>query len=139
MTGVQSLLFRSLRPGDSDGGYAVADYRSVRPDLGDMDDLAHLTGELRKQNMSLVIDLVLNHVAAEHEWARRARAGEQRYRDYFFVYPNRTLTAPILFVIASIFSFSNNLALSTSSKNLGFRPSLPLPKIFSRAFTIASA
>ena len=78
------------RPGDSDGGYAVADYRSVRPDLGDMDDLAHLTGELRKQNMSLVIDLVLNHVAAEHEWARRARAGEQRYRDYFFVYPDRT-------------------------------------------------
>ena len=77
------------RPGDSDGGYAVADYRSVRPDLGDMDDLAHLTGELRKQNMSLVIDLVLNHVAAEHEWARRARAGEQRYRDYFFVYPDR--------------------------------------------------
>ena len=78
------------RPGDSDGGYAVADYRSVRPDLGDMDDLAHLTGELRKQNMSLVIDLVLNHVAAEHEWAERARAGEQRYRDYFFVYPDRT-------------------------------------------------
>ena len=77
------------RPGDSDGGYAVADYRSVRPDLGDMDDLAHLTGELRKQNMSLVIDLVLNHVAAEHEWARRARAGEQRYRDYFYIRPAR--------------------------------------------------
>lgn len=78
------------RPGDSDGGYAVADYRSVRPDLGDMDDLAHLTGELRKEGMSLVVDLVLNHVAAEHEWARRARAGEQRYRDYFFIFPDRT-------------------------------------------------
>ncbi|MDU0349374.1 alpha-amylase family protein [Actinomyces sp. MRS3W] len=78
------------RPGDSDGGYAVADYRSVRPDLGDMDDLAHLTGALRKEGMSLVIDLVLNHVAREHEWARRARAGEQRYRDYFLIYPDRT-------------------------------------------------
>ena len=78
------------RPGDSDGGYAVADYRSVRPDLGDMDDLAHLTGALRAQGMSLVIDLVLNHVAREHEWARRARAGEQRYRDYFYIYPDRT-------------------------------------------------
>ena len=33
------------RPGDSDGGYAVADYRSVRPDLGDMNDLADLTAE----------------------------------------------------------------------------------------------
>ena len=78
------------RPGDSDGGYAVADYRSVRPDLGDMDDLADLTAELRRDGISLVIDLVLNHVAAEHEWAERARAGEQRYRDYFFVYPDRT-------------------------------------------------
>ena len=78
------------RPGDSDGGYAVADYRSVRPDLGDMNDLADLTAELRRDGISLVIDLVLNHVAAEHEWAERARAGEQRYRDYFFVYPDRT-------------------------------------------------
>ena len=78
------------RPGDSDGGYAVADYRSVRPDLGDMDDLADLTAELRRDGISLVIDLVLNHVAAEHEWAERARAGEQRYRDYFFIYPDRT-------------------------------------------------
>ena len=68
----------------------MADYRSVRPDLGDMDDLADLTAELRRDGISLVIDLVLNHVAAEHEWAERARAGEQRYRDYFFVYPDRT-------------------------------------------------
>ncbi|MCL3777847.1 MULTISPECIES: alpha-amylase family protein [unclassified Actinomyces] len=78
------------RPGDSDGGYAVADYRSVRADLGDMEDLAHLAGRLREHGMSLVIDLVLNHVAREHEWAVRARAGEQRYRDYFHIYPDRT-------------------------------------------------
>ena len=68
----------------------MADYRSVRPDLGDMDDLAALTAELRRDGISLVVDLVLNHVAAEHEWAERARAGEQRYRDYFFIYPDRT-------------------------------------------------
>ena len=78
------------RPGDSDGGYAVADYRTVRPDLGTMDDLEHLAGELRAEGISLVVDLVLNHVAAEHEWAVRARAGEQRYRDYFLIFPDRT-------------------------------------------------
>lgn len=78
------------RPGDSDGGYAVADYRSVRPDLGSMEDLEHLAGRLRAAGMSLVIDLVLNHVAREHEWAQRARAGEQRYRDYFLIFPDRT-------------------------------------------------
>ena len=55
-----------------------------------MDDLADLTAELRRDGISLVIDLVLNHVAAEHEWAERARAASSRYRDYFFIYPDRT-------------------------------------------------
>lgn len=79
------------REGDNDGGYAVADYRTVRPDLGTMADLRTLARDLRAEGISLVVDLVLNHVAREHEWARRARAGEHRYRDYFHVYPDRTL------------------------------------------------
>ncbi|WP_019135576.1 alpha-amylase family protein [Cellulomonas massiliensis] len=79
------------RQGDNDGGYAVADYRTVRPDLGTMADLRELARDLRAEGISLVVDLVLNHVAREHEWARRARAGEHRYRDYFHVYPDRTL------------------------------------------------
>ncbi len=79
------------REGDNDGGYAVRDYRTVRADLGDVEDLARLAGDLRGEGISLVLDLVLNHVAREHEWARRARAGESRYRDYFHVYPDRVL------------------------------------------------
>lgn len=78
------------RKGDSDGGYAVADYRRIRPDLGTMDDLAALTAKLRRAGISLETDLVLNHVAAEHDWAKRARRGEKRYLDYFMVYPDRT-------------------------------------------------
>jgi len=75
------------RPNPNDGGYAVQDYHSVRPDLGTMEDLRKLTRRLREEGISLCLDLVLNHVAREHEWARRARAGEQRYRDYFLVFP----------------------------------------------------
>lgn len=78
------------RPDPNDGGYAVADYRSIRPDLGTTDDLRELTTRLRRHDISVCIDLVLNHVAREHEWAARARAGEQRYRDYFLVFPDRT-------------------------------------------------
>ncbi len=86
-------LMPLLRPreGDSDGGYAVADYRQVDPRLGTMDDLAALAGTLRGEGISLVVDLVLNHVAREHEWARRARAGEQKYRDYFHIFADRTM------------------------------------------------
>jgi amylosucrase len=78
------------RPGPNDGGYAVQDYRSVRADLGTMSDLSSLAEVLRGAGISLTLDLVLNHVAAEHEWARRARAGEERYRRYFHVFPDRT-------------------------------------------------
>lgn len=86
-------LMPALKPrdGDNDGGYAIADYRQIRPDLGTVDDLRHLATTMRGQGISLVMDLVLNHVAREHEWAQRARAGEERYRDYFYIYPDRVV------------------------------------------------
>ncbi len=79
------------REGDNDGGYAVQDYRAVRADLGTMDDLRDLATELRGHGISLVLDLVLNHVAREHAWAEKARAGDATYRDYFHVHPDRSL------------------------------------------------
>lgn len=79
------------RPGDSDGGYAVADYRAVRADLGTVADLTALATRLRRSGISLVLDLVLNHVAREHEWAVAARAGNPRYQDYFYTFPDRAL------------------------------------------------
>ena len=84
-------LMPLLRPrdGDSDGGYAVADYRDVRADLGTPQDLAALAKALRAEGISLVVDLVVNHVAREHEWARAARAGSERHRAYFHVFPDR--------------------------------------------------
>ena len=86
-------LMPLLRPreGDNDGGYAVVDYRSVRPDLGTMDDLEALAEDLHDGGVSLVLDLVLNHVAREHDWAERARAGDPAYREYFHVFPDRTV------------------------------------------------
>ncbi len=77
------------RPAPNDGGYAVMDYRSVRPDLGDNDDLRALTTTLREQGISLCVDLVLNHVAREHAWADAARAGDATKRAYFRIYPDR--------------------------------------------------
>jgi len=79
------------RAGDNDGGYAVRDYRRVRDDLGTVDDLARLATTLRDHGISLVLDLVINHVAQEHEWAVKARRGDQHYRDYFYVFSDRTL------------------------------------------------
>ena len=79
------------RPAPNDGGYAVADYRTVRPDLGDTDDLRALTTTLRAHGISLCLDLVLNHVAREHAWAVAARAGDPDRRAYFHVHADRTM------------------------------------------------
>lgn len=86
-------LMPLLRPrsGDSDGGYAVADYRSVDPGLGTMDDLRRLAVTLRSRRISLCIDVVVNHTAREHEWARRAMAGDDRCRAYYLTYGDREL------------------------------------------------
>jgi amylosucrase len=78
------------RPAPNDGGYAVMDYRAVREDLGTIDDLRDLATVLRSHDISLTLDLVLNHVAAEHQWAVNARAGDRYYRDYFYMFADRT-------------------------------------------------
>jgi amylosucrase len=82
-------LLRS-RPGENDGGYAVADYRAVEPALGTMDDLRGLSAALHDEGMSLCIDLVINHTAREHDWAQRATAGDATFRDFYLTYPDRT-------------------------------------------------
>lgn len=79
------------RPSPNDGGYAVMDYRSVRRDLGSMKDLATLASELHQSGISLTLDLVLNHVAKEHEWAEKAKAGDSKYRNYFYAFDDRTI------------------------------------------------
>ncbi|MBW3084465.1 Amylosucrase [Austwickia sp. TVS 96-490-7B] len=77
------------RAGDDDGGYAVADYRQIRPILGTMADVRETTRQMRARGISLALDVICNHVADDHEWARRAKAGEERYRRYFHIFPDR--------------------------------------------------
>ncbi len=82
------------RPGDSDGGYSVMDYRQINPDFGTMDDFEAVSTALRQRGMSLCIDLVLNHTAKEHAWAKKAAKSDATYQDYYLMFdtpdvPNR--------------------------------------------------
>jgi amylosucrase len=77
--------------GDNDGGYAVSSYREVAPALGTMAELAELSRGLRAAGIGLVLDFVFNHTSDEHTWARLARAGDPDYRDYYLIFPDRTL------------------------------------------------
>ena len=70
----------------SDGGYAVSDFRKVQPELGTMEDLADLADACHDRGMAVCLDFVMNHTSEDHEWAKRARAGEKEYQDRFFFY-----------------------------------------------------
>lgn len=83
-------LFNSPK-GNSDGGYAISDYRSVDPKFGTLGDLRNLATALREANISLVLDFVFNHTSDEHEWAVRARENEREYQDYYFCFPDRRI------------------------------------------------
>lgn len=78
--------------GDDDGGYAVSSYRDVDPELGNIDDLRILAEELRRQGISLVLDFVFNHTSDEHEWARRAFEGDEKYQDFYLMFDTRQET-----------------------------------------------
>ena len=75
----------------SDGGYAVSDFRRVQPALGTMADLAALTAECHDRGISVCLDFVMNHTSEDHEWARRARAGETEYQSRYFFYDDWTI------------------------------------------------
>jgi len=74
------------RPGNSDGGYSVMDYRAINPALGTMRDFEAVAAQLRQRGISVTIDLVLNHTAKEHEWAAKACSGETRYQNYYLMF-----------------------------------------------------
>ena len=77
--------------GRSDGGYAVSDFRAVQPELGTMEDLSALAHDCHRQGISLCLDFVMNHTSEDHEWAKRARAGEKEYQDRYFFYDDWTI------------------------------------------------
>ncbi len=73
----------------NDGGYAVESYRRMRPDLGTVEDLERAIATLADSGISVVLDFVANHTADTHEWAKAAKAGSERHRDFYLMFPDR--------------------------------------------------
>ena len=73
-----------VSPND-DNGYDIADYKAIQPEFGTMDDFDELVREAKARGIGIVMDLVINHTSDEHEWFRRALAGEEKYRNYYII------------------------------------------------------
>jgi glycosidase len=89
--------------GNSDGGYAVSSYRDINPKLGTIDELANLSSGLRQNGISLVLDFIFNHTSNEHEWAKKAIAGDENYRAFYRMYPDREMPDAYEMTLRDIF------------------------------------
>jgi maltose alpha-D-glucosyltransferase/alpha-amylase len=68
-----------------DDGYDIADYRSVNPQYGTLDDFQTFLDETHRRELRVITELVMNHTSDQHEWfqrSRRAPAGS-RWRDWY--------------------------------------------------------
>ena len=88
---IHLMPFLDSPKGRSDGGYAVADFRKVKPELGTMDDLAELAEKCHEKGISLCMDFVMNHTSEDHEWAKRARQGDGEYMSRYFFYADPSI------------------------------------------------
>ncbi len=77
--------------GESDGGYAVSDFRKVDPRFGTLNDLKALQNSLLSSGKYLMLDIVLNHTSHKHEWAQKAKEGDKGYQDYYYTFDDRSI------------------------------------------------
>jgi len=72
-----------------DDGYDIADYTSVNPTYGTIDDFKRFLGEAHKRDMQVLIELVINHTSDQHPWFKAARQAppDSPERD-FYVWSN---------------------------------------------------
>ena len=100
---IHLMPFLDTPEGRSDGGYAVADFRKVRPDLGTMEDLAELAEECHNKGMNLCMDFVMNHTSEDHEWAVKARQGDGEYMSRYFFYDSFDIPAQFEATVPQVF------------------------------------
>jgi amylosucrase len=75
----------------SDGGYAVSNYRKIDERVGKLEDVKNIAEAMKKRDILLVLDIVVNHTSNEHEWAQKARQGDKTYQKYYYVFNNREI------------------------------------------------
>lgn len=74
----------------NDNGYDVADYCSIDPLFGTMEDFDTLVAEARKHGMGLMLDMVFNHTSTEHKWFQYALEGDEYYQKFYYFVDGKT-------------------------------------------------
>ena len=72
--------------------YDIADYKAIDPAYGSLEDVDELIAELKKREMRLMMDLVVNHTSNEHDWFLESRSSKSNpKRDWYIWKPPKSV------------------------------------------------
>ena len=69
-----------------DDGYDIADYRTVHPSYGTLDDFKLFLEAAHQRNIRVVIELVLNHTSDQHAWFQESRKSKDNPKRDWYVW-----------------------------------------------------
>ena len=85
--GVDCLWLLPMYPSPfRDDGYDIADYRSIHPSYGTLDDFAEFLDAAHAHRLRVVTELVLNHTSDQHTWFKEARRSRDDPRRDWYVW-----------------------------------------------------
>jgi maltose alpha-D-glucosyltransferase / alpha-amylase len=84
-----------------DDGYDIADYYSIHPNYGTLDDFKHFLDEAHQRDLRVIADLVMNHTSDQHPWFQAARRDPNSPYHEYYVWsdtPEKYREARIIFI-----------------------------------------
>lgn len=81
--GIGAIWLTPLYPSNSYHHYDVIDYKDIDPKFGTLEDFDQLIEECDKRGITVIMDVVFNHTAYEHEWFQKALDGDKYYQDFY--------------------------------------------------------
>ncbi len=73
---------------NDDNGYDISDYRAIMTEMGTMEDFDEMLAGMKKRNIKLIMDLVINHSSDEHKWFTEAKKSrDNKYYNYYHWWP----------------------------------------------------
>jgi len=69
-----------------DDGYDIADYYSIHPNYGTVDDFRKLVEEAHKRGIRVLTELVINHTSDQHPWFQEARRDPKSPKRHWYVW-----------------------------------------------------
>jgi len=100
--GVSALWLMPFYPSPlKDDGYDIADYTSVHPSYGTVQDFKTFLNAAHDRNIRVIVEMVLNHTSDQHPWFQESRSSQDNPKRDWYVWSDTDTQyqgVPIIFV-----------------------------------------